>query len=233
MSLPTNFFIGRGSGGASVPYPFSYTTNATVQTSHNYFSSASQNSISGYNGYEYPNLNPTITGNASGYVTTVGANQNSTLRYGHMQLSSTDCDVLGVQKVHVKGCRGGNFNNQYATNSPALVNGGKGSHIEVEMDFPAMYSAYQWGGHLYVYWMGGLRGPDLSSNQAVMNFPATGGGGATVVGVYDGSDFYPMVVAGGGGGAMHTSDIPYQRPGLDAFLPSVGGDAVISTIRPI
>ena len=207
-------------GGPSDPYPFVFTTNATVKYNQSSFHNVSQSSISGYNGYEYPNLAPTITGDANGYIDTVGANQNGTLKYGRMQLTSAECDILGIQIVHVRGCRGGNFNNQYANSNPGLVNGGKGSALEVEMNFPAMYSAYKWGGQLHLYFMGGLRGPDLTSSAGSMNFPATGGGGASVLAIYDGSNLYPMVVAAGGGGAFHTTDTPNQRPGLDAFLPS-------------
>jgi len=211
----------RSSGGAAEPYPFVFTVQGTVKQNSGSFQSNSNNGVSGFHGYEYPNLSPTISGNASGYVSTATANQNGSMRYGRMQLSAADCATLGVQKIHVRGCRGGNHNSQYAGSNPGLVNGGKGSDVEVEMDFPAIYSAYKWGGQLHLYFMGGMRGCDISTGSASQSFPATGGGGATVVAAYDGADFYPMVVAGGGGGAYHTdSAFPAQRPGLDAFLPS-------------
>lgn len=222
MSLPTNFFIARGGAGGSTPYPFSYTANATSYNTYGYFRSVNAGNLGSWSGYQYTNLTPTITGNASSLVGYSGAPQRSDLYHGTMQLSAAQCLSLGTQTMEFRGTRGGNVNAQYANNSPNLVQGGRGSRLTVEVNFEQLHANYANGGVLYVYFLTGCGGTDFSLNSGNTNFPAASGGGATVMAVLNGSAWQPIAIAGGGGGAYHTDDAAtYQRPGLDAFCPSL------------
>lgn len=222
--------FGRGiGGGGSDPYPFSITANATTYTSYAYFRSANGGQVGSYSGYQYPNLGPTITGNASSYVEFAGASQRSDMYYGRMQIDASECLTLGVQTMEFRGTRGGNVNAQYVNNSPNLVSGGQGSRLTVEVDFAELHANHANGGILYVYFLLGCGGTDFAQNGSGATFPAASGGGATGMAVVNGSTWTPVVIAGGGGGAYHTdSDSPYQRPGLNAFCPSL---ANISTYQ--
>ena len=135
MSLPTNFFIARGGAGASTPYPFSYTANATIGNTYDYFINNNVGNVGSWSGYKYTNLTPTITGDASSLVGYSGTTQRSDMYHGKMQLSAAQCTTLGTQTMEFRGTRGGNVNAQYVNNSPNLVQGGRGSRLTVEVNF--------------------------------------------------------------------------------------------------
>lgn len=220
MSLPTNFFIGRGGGSGSTPYPISILPNVS-STQHSGSGTFTNQTDTNYtfNGY-YGGVNSfSVTGDASSLSSEVTQSGTSSRKYLKLVLNQTQADTLGVQTVSLSGCRGGNhYNGQTSFN----VLGGDGLTITSEIDFPALYSAYQINYSLNMIVFLGTRGIDITNSSANgSSGTAASGGGASAIAVYTGgTNFDPVVVSAGGGGAYAQNTAPSHRAGLDAFMPS-------------
>lgn len=219
MSLPTNFFIGRGGGVGGVEYDFSVTTTSSLKTSlTDTFPGGATSNVTSASGYEDGTQSINISG-------THGSTASSNSFYGrsnpyYLKLTYGASNLpFATQYVTVEGCRGGNHDD----GSFGMTDGGGGSTIKAQVDFPALYSQYATGGNLILIAVMGTRGVDVvTPNNSRGN--TTSGGGASALAVYDGSNYVPLIVAAGGGGAYceaNTSSYsPVKRIGGAGWLPS-------------
>jgi len=204
MSLPTNFFIGRGGGGPS----YSGLTIVDLETNQSTTTYTGSSPLVGGAGLQYVNQHTGIADVPTSYVySTLSDPSLVQQNNGHIQIDIANATSASF---NLYGCRGGAF---YGSGNGY---GGAGNQINGDIDLAALNAL---GVTKLVVGLG-YRGVDIFSNSG--NAPSASGGGACVIGYIDTSNFVqPLVVAagGGGGGSDYSGSLSYQD-GSGAFLPS-------------